>query len=108
MPLLVNTTQVPTSEEPGDGTASHDDAGALGAPLLSHTREKSYTCTICGDSFKHKGILVTHQKSYKEEVGAEGCEKEGDADRAGELHDQEAIRAGGEANGEGHRKHSTQ
>lgn len=35
MPPLVNTTQVPTSEEPGDGTTSHDDAGALGGREFS-------------------------------------------------------------------------
>uniref|UniRef100_A0A8C0B1P6 C2H2-type domain-containing protein n=1 Tax=Buteo japonicus TaxID=224669 RepID=A0A8C0B1P6_9AVES len=63
--------------------------------FLSHTWEKSYTCMICGDSFKHKGILAAHQNSHKEEIEAEGCE-EGDDDQAGEMHDQEAIRGGEE------------
>lgn len=76
--------------------------------FLSHAQEKSYTCMVCGDSFKHKGILVAHQKYHKEEIEAEGCEKEGNSDQAGELHDQEAIRAGREASGESHSKHSTQ
>lgn len=74
--------------------------------FLSHIQEMSYTCLICGDSFKHKAILVAHQKSQNKETEAEGCEKEGDADWTGDLHDQEAIRSGGEAKREG--KHSSQ
>ncbi|XP_009879796.1 PREDICTED: gastrula zinc finger protein XlCGF49.1-like [Charadrius vociferus] len=73
--------------------------------FLSHIQEMSHTCLICGYSFKHKAILAAHQKSQKKETEAESCEKEGDVDWAGDLHNEEAIRSGEGANREG--KHSS-
>uniref|UniRef100_A0A8B9SEE5 C2H2-type domain-containing protein n=1 Tax=Apteryx owenii TaxID=8824 RepID=A0A8B9SEE5_APTOW len=74
---------------------------------LGQPQEKLYACTICGDSFNHKVVLAA-QKTHKEEMEAEGYEKEGNTDPVGELQDLEAIGARAEAKGEGHRDQSAQ
>uniref|UniRef100_A0A8B9MHL6 Zinc finger protein 865 n=1 Tax=Accipiter nisus TaxID=211598 RepID=A0A8B9MHL6_9AVES len=63
---------------------------------LLHSRGGAYKCGVCGKRYRLKKYLRRHQKIHAREG------------TAGELHDQEAIRAGEEANGRDQSKHSTQ
>uniref|UniRef100_A0A8C0G1S9 C2H2-type domain-containing protein n=1 Tax=Chelonoidis abingdonii TaxID=106734 RepID=A0A8C0G1S9_CHEAB len=69
--------------------------------LLKQPREKMYTCTICGDSFNHKGVLATHQKTHKEEMLVEHHEQDGSTITAGKPVSQQASRRAEDASQEG-------